>query len=481
MLVSIATIALAAVPSALVVLDRWFRYPGLSRPFSRFRIALALLEQLELPPYFLAVFVCYAAVFALIGSRTARCKLPVSVRCERPPFPAHQPRRGRSFGASSLLVASVTGFILAGQGAIRKGGLPGWELLLVALLWLAGWLLREEGIGRTVNWHRQGLVTLSLGAAHVCLIGFLDGVFSDRSLLWVFGIPLLLSLGNLVRLGRSVPAASWLVLSAVVLYSINLDAWWFAAIGDDYPFYAVAREIQGASLHDIGLKIFSADVGVYGSHPYFSSLVHAVSLKLLGVGNFGWRFSNAYLSALAIGLFFRFFRSFLGHRIALWACCFLAPAHYLISFSKIGYNNLQAYFVMGLILAASAWAVRSLRPVGFVTLGYSLALAFYVYPGALYAVPLPLLLLWFCRRHERRIIPLAALASGSALIFLLPLFLQPRYWEAKLPGTLWWNPEVTRTAGSMISHVAGNLFLHSFPLSISWKSTISLPALSWIH
>ena len=59
------------------------------------------------------------------------------------------------------------------------------------------------------------------------------------------------------------------------------------------------------------------------------------------------------LTATAVGLFYVFFRTFVAASTALIAVLLLAMSHYLISFGKIGYNNLQAFFAMALSLWAA--------------------------------------------------------------------------------------------------------------------------------
>jgi 4-amino-4-deoxy-L-arabinose transferase-like glycosyltransferase len=118
-------------------------------------------------------------------------------------------------------------------------------------------------------------------------------------------------------------------------------------------------------------------------------------MKLFDNRNFGWRFSNPFLMACSLPFFYYFFKAFVSQRIALMAVILLGFSHYLLSFSKIGYNNLQALFATGLVLASLTWALQSMKPIAFSATGLVMGLCFYIYPAALYVVPLPVLNLVF--------------------------------------------------------------------------------------
>jgi hypothetical protein len=160
-----------------------------------------------------------------------------------------------------------------------------------------------------------------------------------------------------------------------------------------------------------------------------------------------------------VGLFYSFCKTFISERTAFLAAALLAFSHYVMSFGKIGYNNLQALFAFSLALAVAAWALRTQQSLAFAVLGSVLALCFYLFPAALYVVPLPLLLLLLYYPPVSR--PalnhwLVMLAAWLALLY--PLLLQPAYWLTKVPGTLFNRPELTQSAGVVIDHFAVNIF-----------------------
>ena len=186
-------------------------------------------------------------------------------------------------------------------------------------------------------------------------------------------------------------------------------------------------------------------------------------MKAAGVNNFGWRFSSLYLSALAIGFFYRFFRTFAGRFAAIVASLFLGSSHYVMTFGKIGYPILQAYFATSLVLAAASWTVRTRRPIAFACLGLATGLCFYVYPAALYVVPLPFLLLLLYVPPISR----AALSGWiTTVLYLLaiifPLFFQLSFWNTKVAGTIFYNPSIIQSSSHVLSHFLSNLVYAAF-------------------
>jgi len=250
---------------------------------------------------------------------------------------------------------------------------------------------------------------------------------------------------------------------AVVVYLIGIGSWRYAVIGDEYSFYSVARSIvEDQSIFQVGNNLFNGQA-VYGAHPYFSSLLQAISMLLLGTANFGWRFSSLYLCALSAGFFYFFFKTFLSQRVAFVAAALLAVSHYLINFSKIGYNNLQALFMMSVALWMAGRALSSQRPVAFNLLGMAMGACLYVYPAALYALPLPVLLMLFYMPPTSR----AALRRWSMMIAsfsltMLPLLFQPGYWQAKIAGTIFYNPDIIGSTAESLFHVGSNLLYTLF-------------------
>ncbi len=432
-----ATVLLAALPPWLVVWDRWLGRPLTSPAVKQLWCKVAFLCGLDLPPYFLLVFACFGGVLVLVWWNKHN---PVGVLREWIVAPTMRADQAVSLEQSrlgcALLLCSAIGLVIIFRAASLRT-VPGWELAVALLTYLLGWLILEIPLGDMLEaWRQKRDMLLSVLLAHLTLVGFLANFLSSEEPLWLFPILLALAFFNLLRHVRQVHPVFWIISLALVLYTLEINAWWFAVAGDEYSFFHVAKRIlERQSLSVIGTKLFLGSE-VYGSHPYLSSLIQAVSMKLLGISNFGWRFSSIYLSAISIGLFFLFFRAFVPHGTALLASIVLASSHYLMTFAKIGYNNLQALFAMSLALWATSWALNTKRRLAFAVLGLAVGLCFYVYPAALYVIPIPgLLLLVYAPPRSRRAASGWVIVLVSALLCIFPLFLQPDYWQSKLVGT----------------------------------------------
>jgi hypothetical protein len=429
-LLLILTVLLAAIPSAVVMLDRWFNLSWAENLLEEVRGVSPFLDALPLPGYFVLFLLVLLAAGALIAFFPLDERAFADVRTGYPPadgaIPAAQIR------ISQLLRwIALTEFIAVAAFRLAANELPGIELLMVAGLYVAGWVARDfplSPVWRAVRDNRDVLFACLL--AHVALLLVLTACHACPGCLPAAAVCLGLALLHLFPYRKRVPAIYWIFSLALILFSINVNAWWMTVVGDEYGFYDSARAIADRlPLAEIASRFFD-ELGVFGFNPYLASVVQAAFLKLFGTQGFGWRFSNIYLVALAVPFAYLFLKTFLDRRIALLAAFFLACSHYLINFSKIGYVNLQALFLMCVSLAAAAWAVRSGRTAAFALCGAVLAMNFYVYGVALATLPLALLLLlWYAPPFSRAALRCwLVLAAGFGILFF-PLYFQPDFWE----------------------------------------------------
>jgi 4-amino-4-deoxy-L-arabinose transferase-like glycosyltransferase len=457
------TCLLAAVPPALVFLDRWLLN---QRVLDLFRTSWCRSDALcrsAYPSYFLAIFPCLLLCIPLVWFLMRR--LPegwLLPRLALPSVPNRTPMSEGQTRTSRILFATAgVALALIALRVVARQRAPGWEFALAYAAYLLAWVLREAPVASVwAALRRRGPLTAIL-LGEVALLIALASRYGEYRFHWITAVLLLLAATNLWRYRKTIHPIIWITTLALVLYATNMNAWWLSAIGDEYSFWSYAREIaERQRLSFIGANLFNGQA-VYGAHPYLSSLIQATFMKLFGSDGFGWRISNACLSAAAVLLLYVFARTFVTRRTALVAALFLAISHYIMSFGKIGYNNLQALFAEALVLATAAWAVRTRRPLAFALLGAGIGFCFYVYPAALYIVPLPILLLLVY------LPPVSRAAMGrwtvmvlSACILVIPLFVQPGYWQAKIAGTIFYNPEITQTALDTVRHFARN-FLYA--------------------
>jgi hypothetical protein len=326
-------------------------------------------------------------------------------------------------------------------------------------MFLCGWILHETPLARpTGQWLRNrcriGFILLN----HVSLVAFLACVYNASEAWPLFVLLFLISLLVYRKSIFHIPAGYWISSLALILFTLGVNRWWFSIIGDEYAFFRYAQIIvEQHNLANVGDHLFYGQ-GVYQAHPYVSSLIQAVFMKIFGAYNFGWRFSSIYLSAIAVGLFHSVFRSFLRKRVADVAALFLAFSHYLISFGKIGYNNLQAFFLLALVLYFTRRAIVNKRMVDFAFLGCCCGLCFYVYPAALFVPPVSFL---FLILYESSINRSIYKKWGALMLFfillLLPLFSQSTYWVNKIPGTFLYTPALSASISNIAYHISSNI------------------------
>ncbi len=440
---------LLILPPWLVVQERWLQNPWVR---DSMRSAWCLSDTLcktALPSYFLVVlpvFFGFLLLFWLAAPRFLEALHPPEI--EDLPAPAIP-------GKTQRLVSSVLRLLaLAGAGVllwlgVRQGRIPGAELLLVLAVYAAGqWLtFRPFSARRTLL---PGLPQWLFPAvfAQAALAFFLFSIYQKQNVFWLAAVLLGLAAVLLWRARRVMPLAVWVLLGSMLLNTYQIDSWRFSVIGDDYAFFGYARDIlTKQNSADVLRNLFNGQA-VYGTHPYISSLVQAVFLRIFGVNNFGWRFSNIYLLSLAAALFLLAFQRITARRAALLTGILLAGSSYLMSFGKIGYNNLQAYFLFALLLWLGARAVTRRQPLDYTWLGMAAGLCFYVYPAALYLLPLLVVfLLIYDFPKSRAALGRWVLFAAALFLMSIPVLVQPAYWQSKIAGTFIYAPGATGRTG----------------------------------
>lgn len=460
-IILLVVILLAGIPPYLVVANRWLETLDRDVLNPVWCESIFLCGSM-LPSYFLVVFICLfllLALFFFLRKRPVIINEKVLVPLTIPPVDAKQARVGLIY-----IWAGIILFIGIVSWWFYSPTLPGWNLVFAWLVFIIGCFLYTVPLGHIKEIIKKNVnLWTALLLFQAAIIAFFWGLYENPDILWFMVGLLLLSAINLWRYRAQIPLIYWILALALTVFTINLNGWWTAAVGDEYNFLQIAREILSKSrFQDVGDILFKAS-GAFGTHPIFSSALQAISMLILGNNNFGWRFSNPFLCVLSVGLFYQFCRSFIPKNQALVAAFLIAVSSCLMSFSKIGYNNLQALFGMTLLLATAAWALRWRNLLTYVCLGSEIAFCFYIYPAALYVIPLPILLLVlydFPRTRQAWKLWLAMALTALCLIF--PLIIQSGYWEAKLPGTFYNQPELVQSANAMVYHLVTNLLYAAF-------------------
>lgn len=452
-------LCLAAIPVYLVVQDRWFEQPVSIKLVDEWWWNNPVLKTLAYPRYFLIVFLAVGlnAVGVFFWRRRpllvfSNLSLGVLEGTLTKPSD-RQHRIGRYLLFTALMIANISAILTFAGGRI-----PGWDLLLALALFISAWLLMEYSLnGLKEYFHQHGRILFdgTLFILSVCL--GLYALFGETQPNLLFYLILLAATLNFLRHRRDIPLLFWVSVAALVALTWKLNGWEYVVIGDEYSFYNEIRNIlDNRTAWQLLNETFNGNF-VYGTHPYFSSYIHNFFLKLFDNHNFGWRFSNPCLVAAALFFYHYFFKAFVPQRSALITVSLLGFSHYLLSFSKIGYNNLQAFFALGLVLAAMTWTLRSMRLAAFAFLGLAVGLCFYIYPAALYVTPLPVLglLIYFPPKNRDAWTRWGWMIVAAALL-LYPLIAQPKYWEAKIPGTFLYT-DVSSSAGELGRNISVNV------------------------
>ncbi len=429
-------IGLSIIPPLLVVLERWFHLAVrdiLRDTWCR----VPLLCRSVLPSYFLWIIPA-TGIFVLLFLVAARSR-PADFSSSPDGAntrPYELPGAGQRRFALGLIGLSALTALAGVVLAVRSGRLPGVELALAVAAFLCGcWLYQRRPLAAWPGLRRSAPRVIAMGFGQLILILLLRSAAHGEPVAWLYGLFLAASLAVLLRF-KLAPPVYYLVCASLLLLTYRIGHWQFAVIGDEYTFYSYGVQRLNENTLIQNLALMFDGLAVYGSHPFFSSLLQMASMALLGEDNFGWRFSSIYLAAASLFFFHALFRAFLSQRLALWAVIFLGASQYLMTFGKIGYNNLQALFGLGLLLWAGGRALRLGSMAAYTSFGAAMGLCFYLYPAAIYAVPLAwLLLLVFDPPVNRRALRRWGLAMAGLAFLLIPLLFQPEYWQAKIPGT----------------------------------------------
>lgn len=417
MLRSVALVLVCSIPAAMVFFQYWLPVFGI-------RIAGWQWPWEYLSLHFEAICCAVTILGAMLSPRSD--SMPIAV----------VPSKNDLKRTTLPLVLGLV--FVAMYGALAHPLPLSWTLLLfLSLLFCAWW-----ADGRL----KQNFFLALQGLSFLAVIGVLT-----RILLQGYAIP-----GSPDATAAVVAAAIFLALSVYLvrrkvgdrwigaslglgiyaLISFPTDYWPFSALGDEGAFFEAASDIATwplSKIDDMALR----GVYVYSSHPFCSSLIQALFLRVAGASSvLAWRMEGACMVAIGATLIYLFLRRFSFDRKAAWFGAWLAAFnHYTVVFSKIGYNNLQSFFVLSLVLFCASHPELYSAVTPAVTLGLALACCFYVYPAALYCLPVAMLFAIFPLRANYSVIwRRLALASVTCLFLVVPLVTDSTYVTSKRQG-----------------------------------------------
>lgn len=120
----------------------------------------------------------------------------------------------------------------------------------------------------------------------------------------------------------------------------------------------------------------------WNSFPHLTYLLHYLGVQFLGPSNTNVRIVSAAVGVLSLVPVYFFARRWWGGYVALVAMALLAMNQEHLYWSRVGFNNIDAVLIGGLVLATLGRALTSGRPVDWVWVGLSLGLGFHTYHAA---------------------------------------------------------------------------------------------------
>jgi len=447
-----------SIPSYLVVRERWFNKIVDTKTLNDLWGQISILKTLAYPHYFLIIFVAVLFTWATVlfwrkgpllafSNLSIGAIIPLARQVNESQF-----KTGKYLVVSALVIGNIS-FVTA----IFTGRIPGWELLLALMLYIGGWVIKERTPEEfKLYLQTQGRFLLDAIIFVIAICSALYAFYGESRPNLIFLLLPVLAGINFLRHRKQTPAIFWISIASLIALTWRINGWEYVVIGDEYSFYTEIRNIlENRTAWELLNTTFNGNF-VYGTHPYFSSYIQDAFMKLFDNHNFGWRFSNPFLTASSLFFFYYFFKTFIPKRTALITVILLGASHYLMSFSKIGYNNLQAFFAMGLVLAALAWTLQSMRPTSFAFLGLVMGMCFYLYPAALYVVPLPIIgLLIYLPPNNKEALQRWGWMIISTSLLIYPLVVQPAYWQAKIAGTFFYT-DASASFGALIRNILFN-------------------------
>ncbi|MDP3941772.1 MAG: glycosyltransferase family 39 protein [bacterium] len=134
-----------------------------------------------------------------------------------------------------------------------------------------------------------------------------------------------------------------------MLIMLDVNSWYYSAIGDEYAFYLFAKQIALGQIslsffpHPGMFSIFSQQ-GVYNVVPVAGSIFQALVMRVMGINHQGWIASSVLIVLLTAWFYYLLVKDYFGEKIALYSGIILLSSHYLWAFSHLGYWNIHVLF-----------------------------------------------------------------------------------------------------------------------------------------
>lgn len=120
----------------------------------------------------------------------------------------------------------------------------------------------------------------------------------------------------------------------------------------------------------------------WNSFPHLAYMLHVSGVQLLGFANVHLRLVSALIGILSLIPVFFWARRWWGGAVGLIAMALLAVNQEHVYWSRVGFNNIDAVLVAGLVLASYARALRTARAIDWVWVGLAVGIGYHTYHAA---------------------------------------------------------------------------------------------------
>ncbi len=466
------------LPSILFTLDRWWGFEGIKN-FSRENICkIDFLCRTALPGYFFWIIFSLIVVAIIILNFSHSFQGEIKDCFFSEPNPLVEKWNGLTNRRKKLMILAVEGLSLDIIYCLVSDSLPGLELFLIAGVYLLFLLpedinLEQWIVAKWIKFKNKWALYATVLFTQIALILFIRAMQSADHFIpfvnyFLLGLAILLMVIKFKELGKMY----WVFTFGLILMTYQMNSWHFSKIGDEYSFfYYPFNVIFNQNIFQISSNFFGIDA-VYGNFSYFSSLIQYLGMAFFGKNHFGWHISGVLVVLLSLPLLYDFFKTFINERLAFIAVLLLSCSHYLISFSKIGYSNLQSLFIGSIVLWATGRAIKNKSMPWFFVLGVLMGFCFYTFPAALFFLPLPfLMLLIYHPPHTKSDWWMYGQTILGLFLIFIPILFQTAYYDNMLLGTFVGSKVWVYAGTSLPEHFIDNIIYSLIGHLVSFRES----------
>jgi len=474
----IIILTMVSIPSILVFLDKWLNLPEVKNYSRDYLCKIEFLCIDGLPGYFFWIMI-FLIISALVVFTYGDVFSPFLSSIFRN---FKEEKNEHHYKVNKTLIIAFLFLILEIAINILIKRIPGAELLLIILLFYIYFVSNEEkSMGQkflkiltSMNLliKENSFLIATIIFSFVYLFLFIKNYYeSFGHIKWIFFVFLLPILFMLKSQIKNLHPLFWLSLFVIVFYSYQMDNWLYSKIGDEYAFFYFARDLINRPYFWQLSNMFSLD-GVYGTHSVLSSIISNIFMRFLGFDHYGWIFSNYFLVLSSIIIFFFIIKEFFNQKIALVSVLFLSFSSYIIGFSRIGYNNLQALFFGSIAIFISGRFIKNKsRSNAFLT-GISMGFLLYTFQAAFFYIPIIFIFFLLFNPPKSKIAINDYLVTLLGLLLLcVPILFQPDFMEILNQGTFYNKSYLVESSDTIFSHLKSNLLFSLFSYIYLFKES----------